>query len=97
MIIYHDSRDSEYRMPYGAVTIDTPVTIRLRVEEVAPAAVYLRTWVDGEGERLIAMRASETDNNIFEAVLTPSSPCPLTSVRLMLSVNASETQAISRL
>lgn len=90
MIIYHDSRDGQYRMPYGAVTVDTPVTIRLRVEEVTPSAVYLRTWVDGRGERLIAMRVSEAASYMYEAVLTPSSPCILW-YSFRIAINDNET------
>lgn len=77
MLIYHDSRNGDYRMPYGAVTVGTAVMIRVKVEDAKPSDVYLRTWIDGEGERLWPMKVSETDGNIYEVTLTRESPCIL--------------------
>ncbi len=57
MKLIHNSREPEYRTPFGAVRAGSTVTIAVRVEEppAAQLAVILRTWVDGEGERLRPM------------------------------------------
>ena len=59
MIIYHNTRQEEYRTPFGAVTVGTTVNLRLKVMEVVPDYVSVRTWIDGEGERIIPMHKDE--------------------------------------
>ncbi len=56
MKLIHNSRDLAFRTPFGAVEVGSTVTLRVRVED-APARfqVGLRTWVDGEGERVHEM------------------------------------------
>ena len=69
MRVIHDSRDCAYRAPYGAVTPGTAVTLALHVEGVSVSRVELRTWVDGQGERLYPMKRIAPTR--FEVVLTP--------------------------
>lgn len=57
MRAFHDSRDIRYRAPYGAVAPGTPVTLAIDVADAPDAQVHLRTWVDGEGERLYPLQA----------------------------------------
>lgn len=77
MILYHDSRDSAYRTPYGAVTAGSTVIVRLKVKEGVPESVFVRTWVDGIGENLIPMRAVTDDGLTYEAEIETKNPCIL--------------------
>ena len=72
MKITHNSRLSCYRSPFGAVRAGTTVTISVRIEEppATPVALVLRTWVDGEGERLHPMVADD------EGLYTYELACP---------------------
>ena len=54
--VYHNSHDSFFRKPFGAVPCGT--TIRLRVEirsEIPVTLCQLRLWEKGAVERLLAM------------------------------------------
>lgn len=62
--IYHNSHDIYYRDPFGAVEAGTIVHLRLRLaKNIKMKAVYLRVWQEQSGERLIKMRAAETDSD----------------------------------
>lgn len=67
MKVFHNSRDARYRSPYGAVAAGTEVTLAVDVSEGEAASVVLRTWIDGEGEGLVAMQPAASvesrDNN----------------------------------
>lgn len=52
MRAYHDTRNLTYRAPYGAVAINTPVSLSLDVWDAPGASVKLRIWLDGAGEVL---------------------------------------------
>lgn len=60
MKVFHDSRSREYRAPYGAVTPGTAVTLAVDVSGASGASAMLRTWLDGEGERLYQMKKVES-------------------------------------
>jgi len=45
----HDSRDALYRLPQGAVTADTPLTLRFRTYHNDATGVTLRTYHSGLG------------------------------------------------
>jgi len=52
--LYHDSRDVEYRCPFGAVPCGTAVNLYLDVNTVnTPRSVYLRVWSNATGESLL--------------------------------------------
>ncbi len=71
--LVHDSQDSFYRNPFGAVACNTEVILRLKVlAEEAVDSVHLRVWKKGK-EQNVEMAAVE--GRIYEAVLTaPSDP-----------------------
>jgi len=54
MYFYHDSRDLEYRSPFGAVTKGTPIRIRVRSDA---SSITLRLWQSGI-ETLLLMEKS---------------------------------------
>jgi len=67
----HDSRDSLYRVPFGAVTPNTPVTLRLRTFHNDATAVTIRlydTAVGFEDKKPMALAASNVD--CYDANLT---------------------------
>jgi len=55
MRIFHDSRSTEYRAPYGALELGGTITLSLDVWDAPGAHVQLRTWIDGRGEGLYDM------------------------------------------
>ena len=61
MKAFHDSRDLQYRAPFGAVAPGTPVTLKLAVWDAPDATVALRTWIDGVGESVYAAEAEAND------------------------------------
>lgn len=72
MKAFHDSRDCAYRAPYGAVEAGTQVTLALDIEDAQVERVELRTWVDGEGERLYVM--TQASDSRYELVFEPKAP-----------------------
>ena len=77
MRAFHDSRDMQYRAPQGAMAVGTPVDLVLDVADVPEAAVALRTWVDGVGERLYEMeKVAEADSGAerFSVSYVPDEP-----------------------
>lgn len=75
MKLIHNSRLPEFRSPFGAVEVGGSVTLAVRVEDPVPSpiTVTLRTWVDGEGERLHEMALN--DEGLYVYTLA----CPRTS------------------
>ena len=62
MKAFHDSRNTTYRSPYGAVAPQEEVTLSIDIWESPNATVTLRTWIDGQGEGLYEMKpASEQE------------------------------------
>ena len=59
MRAFHDSRNIEYRNPYGAVAPGTAIRLALDVYDAPVLSAALRVWVDGIGEIIIGMRRSE--------------------------------------
>lgn len=49
-MLYHNSRDLNYRSPFGAAACGQEVMLRLRATG-EPMSVVLRTWKDGQEER----------------------------------------------
>lgn len=77
MRLFHNSRRSEYRVPYGAVVAGTTVHLTLQVEDADARFLKgeVRTWVDERGEELIPMTLGES-NTLVAAVDCPE-PCIL--------------------
>ncbi|MBY4796834.1 4-alpha-glucanotransferase [Collinsella sp. AGMB00827] len=69
MKIYHDSRSSRFRSPFGAVEAGTSVSIAVEVSEadISSVRVTLRLWVDGDGERLVVMSQDPEELGLFSA------------------------------
>ena len=55
-VIVHDSRNTTYRCPFGAVEAGSVVTLRCDVEGDGTEQVTLRLWQEGAGETLVAMQ-----------------------------------------
>ena len=55
-VIVHDSRNTTYRYPFGAVEAGSVVTLRCDVEGDGTEQVTLRLWQEGAGETLVAMQ-----------------------------------------
>jgi len=76
----HDSHKEEFRSPFGAVSFETPVTLRLLISlprEQAVEAVLLRQWQDGAGETLTEMCLvqEQAGQRLYQATLvTPEMP-----------------------
>lgn len=74
--LYHDSRDPAYRNPGGAVTYNTPVTLRLRSKANDLTGAKVRLWNDrNDTQSLLPMTkvASDGTYDWWEAVV-PGSP-----------------------
>ena len=54
MYCYHDTRDPEYRTPFGAVRAGTEIRLALDTDGAAFEAT-VRVFVDGDGERYLPM------------------------------------------
>lgn len=66
----HDSRDSLYRTPGGAVVSGTSVTIRLRTYHNDVTSVRLRLYdVNAGGQRFVLMTPAATNVSCYEAAL----------------------------
>lgn len=71
MELYHNSRATEYRSPYGAVPVGTALRLRLDVKIAEPERVFLRLWTGQE--TLVPMK--RTAEGQYEAeILTPKQP-----------------------
>ena len=58
-VIIHDSRNTMYRFPFGAVQAGSTVTLRCEVEGDGTEKVILRVWQEGAGEALYVMEREE--------------------------------------
>ena len=67
-VIVHDSRNTAYRYPFGAVEAGSAVILRCDVEGDGTEQVTLRLWQEGAGETLYAMQA-ETVEGVTELSL----------------------------
>ena len=54
-VIIHDSRNTVFRYPFGAVEAGSSVALRCEVEGDGTEKVMLRLWIDGAGESLLKM------------------------------------------
>ena len=76
MHIYHNSQNSTYRFPFGAVPCGTEVTLCLDVRDERPASVQLRTWCNNT-EVLYPMTLSDSSDGFVYTVKInmPATPC----------------------
>ncbi|QWT17141.1 glycoside hydrolase family 13 protein [Collinsella sp. zg1085] len=75
----HQSRWLEYRAPFGALPLGTSVTLSMDAFECNPfeIAVYLRTWIDGVGEKRYRCEQDSEHAHRFSVTLTPDTPALL--------------------
>lgn len=79
--ILHDSRDSNFRNPVGAVPCSQKIIIKIEItDNIKMLSVILRTWIDGYGEKKIEMdiQGKRGEYFVYEAgIITPLKPCLL--------------------
>lgn len=61
--IFHDSRDTLYRVPFGAAEAGSAVTLRLDVQGRGIEQVYVRLWQEQAGETLQPMHRETQNKN----------------------------------
>ena len=76
--VYHNSHDTYYRNPFGAVPLGTPIKLKVKVIADIPVQdCVLRLWEQGCRERLINMnlikikQQGEKIWQLFETTYTP--------------------------
>src|SRR5665647_3438417 len=74
----HDSRDIEFRRPYGAVPCGTAVNIYLNANAInLPESVQLRVWSKTSGEKILEPLTIEESLSCFRykfIVIAPAEP-----------------------
>jgi 4-alpha-glucanotransferase len=76
-LIFHDSRSLVFRSPFGAVSCNQKIILRLQVvAEVEPKQVTVRLWFDGSGESKVVMSAvGDATPRVYQAQVTvPATP-----------------------
>ena len=75
--IFHDSQDLFFRQPFGAVTCNTKITLKLEINAINPVKeVILRLWKNNQEEKVV-MRQSVVNGTkvIYQTqITTPSTP-----------------------
>ncbi len=76
-MIYHNSQDTKYRDPSGAVTAGTRISLSLHIQtQEPPEKCFLRLW-NGETEEIIPMYDTG-QSGLYECTITvPDTPLPL--------------------
>ena len=71
MYLFHDSRQPDYRSPFGAVPVGTRITLHLDIRDLTPIRVFVRLWTDRE--TLIPMEpvSAERYGAAFDAPAEP--------------------------
>ena len=78
MRLYHNTREQDYRSPFGAVRAGTRVALALDVRDAAGATCACRTWMDGRGERLLPMEPQPCGEGVrFRCELPAEEPALL--------------------
>ena len=78
MDIYHNSRNKEYRDPFGAVRAGTSVTLALDIANCDVRGAELEMWRDGEARQYLAMQQlswHETGSRYGVTLMMPDQPC----------------------
>lgn len=72
MRAFHNTRDANFRNPYGAVRLGGAVSLALDVFDEGDVSCSCRVWVDDDGETIIPMKGVEVDGHLrFSCELTP--------------------------
>lgn len=64
MRVYHNTRKSEYRNPFGAIAIDGTVSLSIDLFEEEGAEILLRIWIDGKGEEFYKMVPARMEDRV---------------------------------
>ncbi len=72
MRVFHDSRNSAYRAPFGAIAVGSSVELTLDVYDAPGSKAVVRTWVDGIGEGLHEMKAVASPRKGEDAAEVPT-------------------------
>jgi 4-alpha-glucanotransferase len=78
--LFHDSHQTSYRSPFGAVPAGSSLTLSLRVREAGTekVQVFARLWQDNKGETLLPMAPAAWNRELYTATLTvPAAGCLL--------------------
>lgn len=77
-LIFYNSHDEYFKNPFGAVTCNKSINMKLRISKnIAPERVLLRLWYDEGREEKIEMKLLQEDgeNNIYKVEFnTPEAP-----------------------
>lgn len=66
--VYHNSHDSLYRQPFGAVETGTSVTLRLRIDRSLQAkSVFVRLWYDNSEHKVQMHTVRVNEQELYEA------------------------------
>ena len=75
MRAYHNTRQADYRTPFGAVPVGTRVELSIDVFDDWGASCVCRTWVDEKGETLIPMERLDREDRVrFTCQVTMDEP-----------------------
>ena len=74
MHIFHDSQDTNYRSPFGAMPTGGTVTLRIDVCGGTPDSVFLRVW-QNDTEHLYEMSADKSGGFYTCSLSLPDTPC----------------------
>ena len=75
MQAYHDTREEKFKKPFGAVLIDTNISLSIDLWEEDASSCSLRIWTEDEGERIIDMERNVREGGLtFCTSFTPTEP-----------------------
>jgi len=78
MKIYHDSRNREYRDPFGAVRAGTSVTLALDIADCDARGAEIEMWRDGEARAYLSMQQiswNSSGSRYGINLMMPDKPC----------------------
>lgn len=78
--LFHDSHQTSYRSPFGAVPAGSSLTLSLRVQEADgdKVQVFVRLWQDNQGETLVPMAPAAWDQELHTmTTVVPEAGCLL--------------------
>ncbi len=76
--IYHDSQDSFFRYPFGAVSCNTQVDLKLEIYVDNPVQeVILRLWKNNQEEKIVMQQGSMDGTKIIYQAQITAPPTPL--------------------
>lgn len=77
MHFYHNSRNTDYREPFGAVQIASKVSLAIDVKETAPESIRLMVWQDENLSPAYYDMTDSGDGRYRASFETPSNGCLL--------------------